>query len=65
MSEPTTKKFRVLKREVWVQTIEIEAATEHMALALVANGNGEIVEGALEYSHDLPRDTWTVEDGES
>jgi hypothetical protein len=56
------KKFRVLVREVHVQWVEIESTSEEEAKDRVQQGEGEIVEGSLEYSHTLDSDTWTVEE---
>lgn len=49
-------------REVHVQPIVIEAPSKHRALDLVEDGQGEPIDDALEYSHTLPRQNWTVEE---
>ena len=55
------KKYRVLKREVWTQTVEIEATSEQEAIQKVRSGGGNIVDDTLEYSHDLSEELWTAE----
>lgn len=41
--------------------VTIDADTPEAAIALVADGDGDEIEGAGEYSHTLDPDTWTVE----
>lgn len=58
---PMTKYF-VYVREVHVQTVEVEAKDEDEAIDKVKDGEGEYLDDALEYSHCLDADTWTVEE---
>ena len=53
-------KFNVLVREVHVSIHEAEADTFEDAIRMV--NEGKTVEVALEYSHQLNEDTWSVED---
>lgn len=53
--------FIVYVREVWIQAVKIEAATKTDAIEMVANGEGETLDGELEYSHTLDTDTWEAE----
>lgn len=46
-------KYHVDIQEIWVQTMEIEAESSEEAVDLVLAGNGEAVDGALEYSNTL------------
>jgi hypothetical protein len=57
-----TKTFLVSVREVHVQQFRVEAETENEALIKVSSGDGECLDNALEYSHSLDTDTWTVEE---
>jgi hypothetical protein len=57
-------KYLVLRREVWIQPLEIEAANEKEAVELVADGDGEVIEAGFEYSHTLDPEVWSVEEGE-
>jgi len=55
-------KYIVLKREVWVQPIEVEADSEPEAIEAVRFGaKGDYLDDGLEYSHDLGTNMWTVE----
>lgn len=53
-------KYIVNVREVHVSMMEIEAESEEEAIKEVARGGGEEV--ALEYSHTLETDYWTVDE---
>ena len=55
------KEYRVYVHEVWVQPKIVFADNPEDAIIKAENG-GEFVENALEYSHSLPTDTWTVEE---
>ncbi len=59
MSE--TRWFKVLVREVHVQTVTVRASNAEEAIQLVRDGDGEYKDNSLEYSHTLPKDTWTTE----
>lgn len=50
-------KYRVLIREVYVSHRIVEANSEDEALQIA----GDEEEDYLEYSHTLPKETWTVE----
>ena len=54
------KEFTVFVREVYVQPYKITAETEGHAKKLVAEGEGETIDG-FEYSHTLDPEMWTVE----
>ena len=55
-------KFIVHVREVWVQPVEVEAETEGEARIKANEGEGDIIEELLQYSHtsDDYKD-WIVE----
>ncbi len=54
-------KHIVWVREVWVQPFEVLAADEADAIQRVDDGEGMLLENALEYSETLEHTTWTVE----
>ena len=58
-------KFRIGVREVHVHWYDVECDTEEEATQIVRDyaGDDERVEDAeyVEYSHNLARDTWSVE----
>ena len=54
-------KYIVNVREVHIQMVEIEAATEEEALDKVRGGEGNYID-PLEYSHTLDSDHWTVDE---
>jgi hypothetical protein len=54
------KKFLVSVREVYIQVVEVVAASPKDAIGRVADGQGELM-SSPEYSHTLELDTWTVE----
>jgi len=53
--------YRVFRREVWVQPVEVEASSESEAIHNVWMGAGTVLEGQLEFSHMLGDDMWTAE----
>ena len=53
--------YRVFRREVWVQPVEVEASSESEAIHKVWMGAGTVLEIQLEFSHMLGTDTWTTE----
>lgn len=53
-------KFIVEVREVHVQSMRVEAESAEEAIKKVVNGEGEIVENCMEYSHTLDSENWTV-----
>jgi hypothetical protein len=53
--------YKVLRREVWVQPIDVESSSESEAIHKVWMGEGILLDGQLEFSHILAADTWTVE----
>lgn len=55
-------KFNVLVREVHIAIHEAEADTPEEALRMV--NEGKTSEIAMEYSHQMSEDTWTVDDEE-
>lgn len=55
-------KYLVDVREVWTQTVEIEAPGPEEAIAAVQEGGGDYLDDSLEYSHTLDSDGWTVEE---
>ena len=46
-------KYRVFVPEVHYQTVEIEATSPKDAVQMVLDGDGDYVDGSLEYSHQL------------
>lgn len=58
----TMKIYRVFVKEVWVQAFDIEAESKEEAIKLITEGDGDIVQDELDYSHSLDPDTWTVEE---
>lgn len=54
-------KFIVSVREVHVQMILIEAASETEAIECVRKDEGVALDNTLEFSHRLPPSTWTVD----
>jgi len=56
------QRYTVLRREVWVQPVMIDAESPEEARTRVSNGAGEELENHLEYSHVLPVENWSVED---
>lgn len=55
-------KYYVDMREVWIQTVVVEAESREDAIAAAAEGEGEPVDGAFEYSYSLDPDDWNVEE---
>jgi hypothetical protein len=53
-------KYIVQIREVHIQEVLIEAESEQEAINKVADGDGQYLDNSLEYSHTLPRETFTV-----
>jgi len=56
------KKFEVNVREVHIQPYSVEANSKEEALQIVRDCGGEIIEGAMSYSHVLHSSTWTVDE---
>lgn len=56
------KKYFVTVKEVWNQVVEIEANSKEEALKFVSDGQGEYLDGLLEYNYTLDPDVWNVED---
>lgn len=54
------KKFIVAVREIHIAPLVVEARSKEEAIYKVTEGEGEAVEGGLEYSHTFDPDTWTV-----
>lgn len=55
------RSFIVNLREVHIQPVKIKAKNEQDAIKKVKQGQGDYLEGMLEYSHTLDSDTWTIE----
>lgn len=55
-------RYMVLRREVWVQPVMIDAETPEEARRMVANGGGTELDNHLEYSHVMPVENWSVEE---
>jgi hypothetical protein len=55
------KRFYVVTREVWTQTVEVEAETQEEAIEKVARDQGNLLDDGLEYSHRMDSSTWTVD----
>lgn len=60
--ESAKKAFIVYVREVHIQPYRVLAETPKEAIRLVSDGDGEILDCCLEYSHTLDPDTWTLEE---
>jgi len=58
------KTFIVNVRKVYVQPYRVKAKTSADAIRIVSSGDGnaEIMDNFLEYSHTLDPHTWTVEE---
>ena len=54
-------KFIVNVREVHVQFVEIDAASEVDAIEQVSAGDGTYVENGTDYRYTLDTETWTAE----
>lgn len=57
-------KYHVNVPEVHYQTVEVEADSPEEAAKLVKDGDGDYLDGALEYSHTLEDCVWMVLDVE-
>ena len=58
-------KFYVRVREVHTtlyEVIDIDTPQEAIEAVQVRGSNATFIDDSLEYSHELPTDTWTVED---
>jgi len=53
-------RYRVFKRERWIQEVHIEAVSEIEALLLVADGHGDIYDDP-EYDEDVEFIDWQVQ----
>lgn len=53
-------KLIVVRKEVWIQPVTIEADSTEEALHDVEMGEGEILEDQFEYSHTLNSEDWIV-----
>jgi len=53
-------KFKIFKREVWVQRVTVEAETLAMAIEIAESGEPDDDPNSLEYSHTMAADTWTA-----
>lgn len=56
------KSYLVEVREVHVQKVRVRATSPEEAKELVAEGDGDLLDNSLEYSHCLEPETWTVEE---
>lgn len=52
--------YIVEMREAHVQSVRIKAGSLAEATRLVEDGDGDYIDGALEYSHTLDPDLWTA-----
>jgi len=57
-------KYHVNVPEVHYQTVEVHASSPEEAAQLVKDGDGDYLDGALEYSHTLEDCAWMVLDVE-
>lgn len=66
MSKKDTKKemkiFEVQVREVHIQPYIVKAMSPEMAIDLIVEGSGELIEAGFEYSHTLDKESWTVKE---
>ena len=53
-------KLIVVRKEVWIQPVAIEADTTEKALHKVKDGEGEDIEDQFEYSYTLDSEDWSV-----
>ncbi|HEY8864592.1 MAG TPA: hypothetical protein VIO37_10530 [Candidatus Dormibacteraeota bacterium] len=58
----TERTFWVAVREVHIQQVAIDATSPEEAIAKVRDGQGAYLDNAIEYSHCLDPETWTVEE---
>ena len=56
--------WHILKQEVWVQGVDIQAATLKEAIDMVCDGEGDDSPEGLEYSDTLGVETWTAWDND-
>ena len=56
------KKYIVHVKEVWDQPVEIMAESKEEAIQKIADGEGEMLEKELDYSHSLDINDWWVEE---
>lgn len=56
------KRYIVSRREVHIQMVSVEAESKEEAIEKVAEGEGEMMDNTLEYSHSLDPEYWTVEE---
>ena len=49
-------------REVWVQAYDVDADSKEEAIKKIAEGDGNVVEWELDYSHMLDPETWEAEE---
>jgi hypothetical protein len=54
-------KYIVAVREIHIQLVEVEAETEEDAKQVVRDGDGDYLDGTLEYSDTMNSETWTVD----
>lgn len=54
--------YHVEVPELWYQTVRIEADSYAEALQAVIDGDGEYLDGQLEYSHTAESHMWTVKE---
>ncbi len=57
----TVPKYIVHVREVWVQSVEVEANSPEEAKQRICEGKGYTIEDRFEFSRSLEPETWTVE----
>ena len=58
------KKYTVLVREVWVQPVEVTAASKEEAMRNIEDGGGTPLSNELEYSHTMDSDIWSIKEVE-
>lgn len=59
------RRFKVLRKEIHIQPVYIEADTEQQAIRLVADGNGDYEESEMYYQSTVDPLEWDVEDAKS
>ena len=61
MKSKAMKTYTVNVREVHVNSYTVKAESEDEAKDLVADGQGDMMDDMLEFSHSLDTDCWTVD----
>jgi hypothetical protein len=55
-------RYTVLRRDVYIQLVAVDAETPEVARDMVRNGGGTIVSCQPEFTYTMDSGTWGVED---